>query len=220
MKNKFITVKQAAEKITDGCILMIGGFLGCGNPNKIIDEIVKNGTKNLTVISNDAAFPDVGIGKLFKNGQVKKIICSHLGTNPEAGGQINDGLVENELVPQGTLAERIRAAGCGLGGFLTPTGVGTVVETGKQKLTVNGKDYLLELPLKADVAIFEAYKVDEAGNCYFEKSTQNFSPLMAMAADTVIVEAEHVVKTGDIAAESVHTPHIFVDYVVKEQDHD
>ncbi|WP_425446177.1 acetate CoA-transferase subunit alpha [Dethiothermospora halolimnae] len=212
--NKLISVEEAVEHIKDGMSVMIGGFLGCGSPHKIIDALEKKGTKDLTVIGNDTGFPDVGIGKLVVSKQVKKIIASHIGTNPETGRQMNEKETDVELVPQGTLAERVRAGGSGLGGFLTPTGIGTIVEEGKEKIKVNGEEFLLELPLKADVALISGAKVDKKGNVYYNKSTRNFNPLMATAADIVIVEADEIVEVGEIDPNDVMTPSIFVDYIV------
>lgn len=212
--NKLISVEEAVEHIKDGMSVMIGGFLGCGSPHKIIDALEKKGTKDLTVIGNDTGFPDVGIGKLVVNKQVKKVIASHIGTNPETGRQMNEKETDVELVPQGTLAERVRAGGSGLGGFLTPTGIGTIVEEGKEKIKVNGEEFLLELPLKADVALISGAKVDKKGNVYYNKSTRNFNPLMATAADIVIVEADEIVEVGEIDPNDVMTPSIFVDYIV------
>lgn len=201
--------------VKDGMTVMIGGFLACGTPESLIDVLVQNGVKNLTVIANDTATPDKGIGKLVVNRQLKKATVSHIGTNPETGRQMNAGELAVELVPQGTLAECIRAGGFGLGGFLTPTGVGTVVGDGKQKLTVGGRDYLLELPLRADVALLKAAKADKAGNLVFRKAARNFNPLMAPAAEIVIVEAQEIVETGTIDPDEVMTPGIFVDYLVR-----
>jgi acetate CoA/acetoacetate CoA-transferase alpha subunit len=193
----------------------VGGFLGVGTPEKLIDAVVSKGVKNLTLICNDTAFPDKGVGKWVVNKNVSKIIISHIGTNPESGRQMNSGELEVELVPQGTLAERVRAAGAGLGGVLTPTGIGTVVEQGKQKMNVNGRDYLLELPLKADVALIKGSIVDKKGNAYYHKSTRNFNTLMATAADLVIIEAEKLVEVGEIYPTDVMTPSIFVDLIVE-----
>jgi len=195
--------------------VMIGGFLACGTPESLIDALVQKGVKDLTVIANDTAFPDKGIGKLVVNRQLKKVTVSHIGTNPETGRQMHAGELTVELVPLGTLAECIRAGGFGLGGFLTPTGVGTVVEDGKQKLTIGGREYLLELPLKADVALLKAAKADKAGNLVFRKAARNFNPLMATAAEIVIVEAQEIVETGTIDPDEVMTPGIFVDYLVR-----
>lgn len=212
---KIISVNEAVDNIKDGMTIMIGGFLGVGNPCTIIDELVEKGTKDLTLIANDTSFPEIGLGKLIVNKQIKKALVSHIGTNKETGRQMNEGETEVILVPQGTLAEQVRAGGAGLGGFLTPTGIGTVVEEGKQKLKIDGKEYLLELPLRADVALIKGSKVDKKGNVYYNKSTRNFNPLMAMAADIVIVEAEEIVEVGDIDPNDVMTSSIFVDYIVK-----
>ncbi|MCT4565992.1 MAG: acetate CoA-transferase subunit alpha [Maledivibacter sp.] len=211
---KITSIQNAIDQIKDGMTIMIGGFLGCGGPNELLDALSKTGVKDLTLICNDTAFPEVGIGKLVVNKQVKKVITSHIGTNPETGRQMTAEETEVVLVPQGTLAERIRAAGAGLGGILTPTGVGTLVEEGKKKLELDGKEYLLELPLNADVAVIFGNTVDKKGNIAYSGSARNFNPLMAMAADTVIVQAEEIVEIGGISPENVITPSIFVDYIV------
>jgi acetate CoA/acetoacetate CoA-transferase alpha subunit len=212
--NKVISVKEAVDMIHDGMTIMIGGFLGCKNPFKLIDAMVEKGVKDLTLIANDTSFPDIGIGKLIVNKQIKKLIASHIGTNRETGNQMNAGELEVELVPQGTLAERIRAAGAGLGGILTPTGLGTVVQEGKTIINVDGKDYLLEKPLRAEVALIVGAVVDKKGNIKYKKATRNFNPLMATAADIVIVEADEIVEVGTIDPDDVMTPGLFVDYIV------
>ena len=212
---KIISAVEAAAMVKENMAVMVGGFLGCGTPQSLVDEVLAGGTKDLTLICNDTAFPDAGVGKLIVNKQFKKIIVSHIGTNPETGRQMNAGELDVDLVPQGTLAERIRSAGFGLGGILTPTGVGTPVESGKQKLTIEGKDYLLELPLKADVALIKAYKADKAGNLVYRCAARNFNPLMATAATVVIVEAQQIVETGEIDPDEVMTPGIFVNYLVQ-----
>lgn len=212
--NKLISIEEAASMIKDGMTIMVGGFLGCKNPFRLVDAIIEKGVKNITLIANDTAFPEVGIGKLIVNKQVKKLIASHIGTNKETGNQMNSGELEVELVPQGTLAERIRAAGAGLGGILTPTGIGTVVAEGKQVVEVDGREYLLEKPLKADVALIVGAKVDKKGNIKYAKATRNFNPLMATAADLVIVEADEIVEVGEIDPDDVMTPGIFIDYIV------
>ena len=212
---KIISAAEAAAKVQDGMTIMVGGFLGCGTPQTLVDQVLADGTKDLTLVCNDTAFPDAGVGKLVVNRQFKKVIVSHIGTNPETGRQMNAGELTVDLVPQGTLAERIRSAGFGLGGILTPTGVGTPVEAGKQKLTIDGKDYLLELPIKADVALIKAYKADKAGNLVFRRAARNFNPLMATAASVVIVEAQNIVETGEIDPDEVMTPGIFVNYLVQ-----
>ncbi len=214
--NKFVSVKEAAAKIQDGMTVMVGGFLGVGNPIALIDELVERGVKDLTIICNDTAYPEVGVGKLITNRQVKKVIATHIGTNNNTIDQMNAGELEVTLQPQGTLAEQIRAAGAGLGGVLTQTGLGTVVENGKDKITVDGKEYLLEKPVRADVAILGANIADESGNLVYKGTSQNFNPLMATAADVVIVEPQEIVTNGSISPENVKTPGIFVDFIIKK----
>lgn len=211
---KLVSVDFAASLIKNDSSLMIGGFLKCGSPKEIIEKLLENGTKDLTIIANDTSFPDFEKGKLIVNKRVKKAIVSHIGTNPETGKQMNNGELKVELVPQGTLAERIRAAGSGLGGILTPTGVGTVVQEGKETIEVDNKKYLLEKPLKADVALIYGTKVDSFGNVSFFGSTRNFNTIMATAADIVIVEADEIVK-GALEPNEIVIPGIFIDYVVK-----
>ena len=213
--DKIRTIDEAASYIKDGMTVAVGGFIGAGTPEKLIDAVIAKGIKDLTLICNDTAFPDKGVGKWVVNRVVSRIIVSHIGTNPETGRQMNAGELKVELVPQGTLAERVRAAGAGLGGILTPTGIGTVVEEGKEKITVNGKEYLLELPLKADVALLKGSIVDKKGNVYYKKATRNFNPLMATAADLVIVEAEKIVEVGELDPTDVMTPSIFVDVIAQ-----
>ncbi|MFZ5353351.1 MAG: CoA transferase subunit A [Bacillota bacterium] len=213
--NKIKTIDEAMEYIKDGMTVAVGGFLGVGSPEKLIDAVIEKGVKNITLICNDTAFPDRGVGKWVVNKNVSKVIVSHIGTNPETGRQMNEKELEVELVPQGTLAERVRAAGAGLGGVLTPTGIGTVVEEGKQKLNIGGKDYLLELPIKADVALIKGSIVDKKGNAFYSKASRNFNPLMATAADVVIIEAEKLVEVGEIDPSNVMTPSIFVNVIVE-----
>lgn len=212
---KFVTVKEAAAMIKDGMTVMVGGFLGVGSPIKLLEQLVENGVKDLNVIANDTAYPEVGLGKLITNHQVKSLTATHIGTNNNTIDQMNSGELKVTLQPQGTLAEQIRAAGAGLGGILTQTGLGTVVENGKQKVTVDGKEYLLEKPVRADVAIIGANICDEEGNLVYKGTSQNFCPMMATAADIVIVEPQEIVPTGSIAPENVKTPGIFVDYIIK-----
>lgn len=212
---KFVTVKEAAAMIKDGMTVMVGGFLGVGSPIKLLDQLVENGVKDLNIIANDTAYPEVGLGKLITNHQVKTLTATHIGTNNNTIDQMNSGELKVTLQPQGTLAEQIRAAGAGLGGILTQTGLGTVVENGKQKVTVDGKEYLLEKPVRADVAIIGANICDEEGNLVYKGTSQNFCPMMATAADIVIVEPQKIVPTGSIAPENVKTPGIFVDYIIK-----
>lgn len=213
MKNKIISLEEAVKLIKDGMTVMVGGFLSNGSPNKILEAIVEKGVKDLTLISNDTSFPEIGQGKLVASGMVKKVITSHVGTNPITGEFMNQGKIEVEFSPQGTLAERIRAAGAGLGGVLTPTGLGTSVENGKRVINVDRKDYLLETPLKADIAFIGASISDKSGNLFYKGNSKNFNPIMAMAADIVVVEVEELVEIGSIEPENVHTPAIFVDYI-------
>lgn len=214
--SKFISLDEALSKVKDGMTIMVGGFLGNGTPETIIDALSKTDVKDLTLICNDTAYPDKGVGKLLCNKQFKKLIVSYIGATPQASEQMNSGEVEIEFVPQGTLAERVRAGGFGLGGFLTPTGLGTVVAEGKQVINVDGKDYLLEKPLRADVALIGASIADESGNLIHKGTSKNFNPLMAAAADVVIVEPKEMVKTGEIKPEDVHTPSILVDYILEK----
>jgi acetate CoA/acetoacetate CoA-transferase alpha subunit len=201
-------------KIPDGASLMIGGFMGVGTPEHLIDELVRQGKRDLTVIANDTAMVGRGIGKLITAKLVRKVIASHIGLNPETQQKMLSGEIEVELVPQGTLIERIRAAGYGLGGILTPTGVGTVVEQGKRKLEVDGREYLLETPLAADFALVEAFLADYLGNLTYALTARNFNPVIAMAAKTVIVDAEQIVPVGIISPDHVMTPAPLVDYLV------
>lgn len=212
--NKIISIDEAVSQIKDGMTIMVGGFLGCGSPHRLIDALVEKGVKDLTLICNDSGFVDIGVGKLVVNKQIKKLIASHVGTNKETGIQMNSGEMEVVLVPQGTLAEQVRCGGAGLGGFLTPTGVGTVVEEGKQKMEIDGIEYLLEMPLRADVALIAGETVDKYGNVKYYGATRNFNHLMAPAADITIVEGEQIVDVGDLDPNDVVTPGIFVKYIV------
>jgi acetate CoA/acetoacetate CoA-transferase alpha subunit len=213
--NKVISVGQAVDYIKEDAVIMIGGFLSVGTPETIIDAIVERKVKNLTIIANDSGFPTSGIGKLIVNNQAKRLIVSHIGTNPETGKQMREHKLEVELVPQGTLIERIRAGGAGLGGVLTPTGIGTVVAEGKQTIAVNGCEFLLEKPIRAEVALIKAAKADETGNLIFRRSARNFNPIMATAADTVIAEVQEIVPTGQLDPDEVMLPGILVDYLIK-----
>jgi len=211
---KTTTLQEAAALIPNGASVMVGGFMGVGTPEHLVDELVRQGKRDLTVIANDTAVPGVGIGKLISAGVVSRVIASHIGLNPETQKKMLSGEIQVDLVPQGTLIERIRAAGYGLGGVLTPTGVGTVVEEGKRKLDVDGKEYLLETALHADFAIVQAFLADYLGNLTYALTARNFNPIIAMAAATVIVEAEHVVPVGMIAPDHVMTPAPIVDYLI------
>jgi len=208
------TLTDAVAMIPDGASLMIGGFMGVGTPERVVDELVRQGKRDLTVIANDSALPGTGIGKLVSANAVRKMIASHIGLNPETQQKMLAGRIEVELVPQGTLIERIRAGGYGLGGVLTPTGVGTVVEEGKRKLEVDGRQYLLELPLRADFALVQAFLSDYLGNLTYVLTARNFNPVIAMAASIVIVDAEHVVPVGMISPDHVMTPAPLVDYLI------
>ncbi|WP_312517537.1 acetate CoA-transferase subunit alpha [Anaerospora sp.] len=214
--NKVTTIAQALESVKDGMTVMIGGFLGVGTPELLVDALITKGITDLTVIANDTAFADKGIGKLVANRRLQKVIVSHIGTNPETGRQMNAGELQVELVPQGTLAERIRAGGAGLGGILTPTGLGTIVAEGKAIINIDGREYLLEKHLKADVALLKAHTADAAGNLLFHRSARNFNPLMAMSADIVIVQVENIVEAGQIDPDQVITPGIVVNWIVQE----
>lgn len=198
----------------DGMSILFGGFMGVGTPDGIVSEILDSGIRDLTIIGNDTAFVDTGIGVLVANRRVKKIIASHIGTNAETGRQMIAGEIEVELVPQGTLAERIRCGGSGLGGVLTPTGVGTIVEDGKTKLTFDGVEYLVERALRADLAIVKAHRADDKGNLTYQRAARNFNPLVAMAADYVVAETDEIVAAGQIDPELVMTPGILVDALI------
>lgn len=211
---KVISLADAVALIPNGASLMIGGFMAVGSPERVIDELVRQGKRDLNVITNDTAMPSVGVGKLIHARLVKKVIASHIGTNPETQAQMIAKEIEVDLVPQGTLIERIRAGGFGLGGILTATGIGTVVEEGKQKIAVAGKDYLVEPALRADFALVNAFLADYLGNLSYALTSRNFNPVMAMAADTVIVTADNIVPVGVIAPDHVITPAALVDYLV------
>ena len=195
--SKVVKSSEIKNELADNQTIMIGGFLEVGAPEKLVDLVHEQGIKDLTLVANDTGFPDKKIGSLIVKNRVKKVIASHVGTNPETGRQMNEEEIEVELVPQGTLAERVRSQGAGLGGILTPTGVGTVVEEGKEKIEVDGKEYLLEKPIKADVALLKAWKADKKGNLIYRYAARNFNPLMAMAVEVVIVEAEEIVPEGE-----------------------
>ena len=211
---KPVSAEEAVAMIPNGASIMVGGFMGVGTPERLLDELVRQKKSDLSLISNDAAVPGKGVGKLFEGGQVSSMIGTHIGLNPKAQQQMLGNQIAIDLIPQGTFVERIRAGGCGLGGVLTPTGVGTLVEQGKQKIEVNGRLYLLETALRADYALVHAFLADYAGNLSYALTARNFNPVMAMAADTVIVTAEHIVPIGVIAPDHVVTPGPLVDYLV------
>ena len=218
MKNKIMTADEAVATIKDGDSIMVGGFMACGTPEILIDALVRKNVRHLTIICNDAGVPGRGVGKLISNGQVKKLIASHVGLNPEVAQRMNTEVEEDKLecilVPQGTLAERVRAGGAGLGGILTPTGVGTIVAEGKQVINVQGRDYLLEEPLRADHAFLRGSVTDKFGNTTYNGTTRTFNPMMATAADNVIVGTCEIVEIGEIDPNHVVTSGIFVDAIV------
>lgn len=222
MKNKIMTADEAVASIKEGDSVMVGGFMACGTPEILIDALVRRNVKNLTIICNDAGVPGRGVGKLITNGQVKKLIASHVGLNPEVGQRMNTDVEEDKiecvLVPQGTLAERVRAGGAGLGGILTPTGVGTIVADGKQVIRVGDKDYLLEEPIRADHALLRGSVTDKFGNTTYNATTRTFNPMMATAADNVIVGTCKLVEIGEIDANNVVTSGIFVDAIVEGEE--
>ena len=219
MANKMFTADEAVANIKDGATVMVGGFMACGTPEILIDALVRKNVRDLTIICNDAGVPGRGVGKLLSNGQIKTLIASHVGLNPEVAQRMNTDVEEDKLecilIPQGTLAERIRAGGAGLGGFLTPTGVGTIVADGKQVINVDGRDYLLEKPLRADFALIRGSVTDKFGNTVYNGTTQTFNLMMATAADEVIVGACEVVEVGELDPNNVRTSGIFVDKIVE-----
>lgn len=214
---KTITIEDAVAMIPDGASVMVGGFMGVGTPERLMDELARQGKRDLTVIANDTAVPGRGIGKLVSAGVVGKAIVSHIGLNPETQKKMIAGAIEVHLIPQGTLIERIRSGGYGLGGVLTPTGVGTLVEEGKRKMEVDGKQYLLETALRADFALVEAFLCDYTGNLVYAMTARNFNPVIAMAAETVIVDAAHIVPVGMISPDHAITPGVLVDFVIAHE---
>jgi acetate CoA/acetoacetate CoA-transferase alpha subunit len=209
-----LSATAAAELIPDGASLLIGGFMGVGSPERLIDALVARGARGLTVIANDTALPGKGIGKLVSAGAVSKVIASHIGLNPETQAKMISGEIACDLVPQGTLIERIRAGGMGLGGVLTPTGLGTEVEEGKQKIEVEGKTFLVETPIKADFALIGCWQADYVGNLAYLLTAHNFNPVIALAGRTVIAEAESIVPVGVIPPDAVKTPGVLVDHLL------
>lgn len=214
MTDKLVTLEEAVSKIKSGDTVMVGGFMNVGSPNNVLEALSKTDVKDLTIISNDTAFVGQGLGMLIDSKQVSKLITSHIGTNRETGRQMIAEEIEVSLVPQGTLIEQIRAGGFGLGGFLTPTGLGTEVEKGKEVITVDGKDFLLELPLRADVALIYADQADKKGNLKYHGSTQNFNNMMATAADLVIVDAVEYLEDTTFEQDTVHVPSVFTDVII------
>ncbi|MBG9787140.1 3-oxoacid CoA-transferase subunit A [Brevibacillus laterosporus] len=215
--NKQVSLEDALEHFHDGMTLMVGGFGGVGNPPTLIQGLLEKQISGLTLISNDTAFPDIGVGRLITQRRVSKVIASHIGSNPNAGAQMTAGELEVEFCPQGILAERVRAGGVGLGGILSDIGIDTIAEKGKEKVLVDGKTYLIETPLTAQVAIVSAKKADRFGNLVFDTSARNFNPLVAMAGDITIVEAEEIVEIGQLDPEEIVTPGVFVNYIVQSE---
>lgn len=209
-----IKPEAAAALIPDGASLLIGGFMGVGSPHRLIDALVARNARNLTVIANDTAMPGCGIGKLITAGAVQRLVTSHIGLNPETQAKMIAGEIDVELVPQGTLVERIRAGGVGLGGVLTPTGLGTEVEQGKQVIEIDGKRFLLEKPIRADFSLLGAWQADYIGNLCYSLTAHNFNPMMALAGATVIAEPESIVPVGVIPPDSVKTPGVLVDHLL------
>lgn len=210
MKSKVTPAREAVAQIRDGATVMMGGFGMCGIPENLVRLLVEHGAKDLTVISNNAGVADFGIGLLLNNGQVRKMISTYVGENPVLEKAMIDGSIEVDLVPQGTFAERLRAAGAGIAGFYTPTGVGTVVAEGKEKRVFGGREYVLELPLTADFAFVTAWKGDDHGNLVFRRTARNFNPMMAMAAEETIAEVEELVPAGQLDPDLIHVPGVFV----------
>ena len=217
MKEKHLRLQQASRYFRDGMTIMVGGFMGVGTPLRLVNALLESGVRDLTIIANDTAFVDVGIGPLIVNGRVNKVIASHIGTNPETGRRMIAGEMEVQLVPQGTLIEQIRCGGAGLGGILTPTGVGTIVEDGKQMLTLEGKTFLLERPLRADLALIRAHLADPIGNLTYRLSARNFNPLIALAADVTLAEADEIVPVGAIAPDQIMTPGAVIDHIITRE---
>jgi 3-oxoacid CoA-transferase subunit A len=206
---------EAVARIFDGATIMCGGFGVCGNPENLLLALHRRGTRNLTVISNNAGIDDFGLGRLLKARQIRKMIASYVGENREFERQFLAGELDVELVPQGTFSERIRAGGAGIGGFFTPTGYNTVVAEGKETRVIDGRPYVLELPLKADFALVRAHRGDRLGNLVYRKTARNFNPMMATAAECTIAEVEHLVEPGEIPPDTVHTPGIFVRHILR-----
>ena len=221
---KVISVDEAVSLINNDAVIMFGGFMGCGNAHKIVDALARSGKSGFTMICNDAAMPNgpdgseyYGVAKLIHNRQIKKLIATHVGLNPEVAAQMNEGTLEVVLIPQGSMVEMIRAGGAGLGGVITPTGLGTIVEEADHvhgRITIDDREYLVEKPLKADFAVLSGYKIDKSGNIWYKGTTRNFNLVMATAAEIVIAEADNLVETGEIEPENVMTPGVLVDYIV------
>ncbi len=215
--DKVVHLEDAMRPFYSGMTLMVGGFGGVGNPPTLIQRILDLEIRDITLISNDTAFPNIGVGQLITAKRVKKVIASHIGSNPNAGKQMTDGELEVEFCPQGILAERVRAGGVGLGGILSDIGLGTIAEKGKEKIMVGDKEYLLETPLTAEVSIIHAKKADRFGNLIFDTSARNFNPLVAMAGDITIVEADEIVEIGELNPEEIVVPGVFINMIVQSE---
>ena len=214
LRDKVVSAREAAAMVREGMTVMVGGFTFVGHPSRITDALLEAGVKGLTLIANDNVSPVYGVGRMVANRQFKRIIASHIGRNPETGRQMNAGETEVVLIPQGTLAERIRCGGAGLGGFYTPTGIGTEVEEGKEKRVIGGKEYLFEEGLRADVALIKGNIADRRGNLFIRRTAKNFNTIMALAADLVIAQVDELVEVGELAPELVSVSGILVDYLV------
>ncbi|MED0666430.1 CoA transferase subunit A [Bacillus badius] len=215
--SKVVSLKEALSHIKQGTSLMYGGFGGIGSPPSIIEELLQMKVSQLDLIGNDAGFPNIGIGRLISEGRARSLLTSHIGSNPNAGRLMTENKLDVTFFPQGTLAEKIRAGGMGLGGILVDVGLGTMAEEGREKVEIQNKTYLIEEALTAEVAIVYAKQADEYGNLVFDKSARNFNPLVAMAADITIVEAEQIVPSGELDPENIVTPGVFVDYIVQSE---
>ncbi len=213
--DKQISISEIRKFLKDGMTIAIGGFMGCGNAHAIIDEILKTDIKNLTLVATDTASDGYGIGKLIEQRRITKLYASHIGTNKQTQQQVIEGFIDLELVPQGTLAERIRAAAVGLGGVLTQTGLGTEVQIGKDIITIDEKDYILEKPIHIDIAFIKAQKADKSGNLVYNGATRNFNVPMAGAAKISIAEVEEIVENGELNPNFIHTPFIYINHIIK-----
>ena len=220
MNKVLATAEEAVARIHDGATIMVGGFGVCGNPENLLRALHAQGTKGLTVISNNAGIDDFGLGRLLKARQIRKMIATYVGENREFERQFLAGELEVELVPQGTFSERIRAGGAGIGGFFTPTGFGTLVAEGKETRVIDGRSYVLELPLKADFALVRAFRGDHHGNLVYRKTARNFNAMMATAARVTLAEVEHLVEPGGIEPDTVHTPGIFVQHILRGAEYE
>lgn len=214
-KSKVVSMEEAMSHVRSGMTVMIPGFVNCGVPETLIKAMIAAGYTDFHLISNNTSVQGRGIGLLVHENRIKHITCSHIGSNKETVAKVVAGEIDVTFTPQGTLCERIRAGGAGIGGVLTPTGLGTPIEEGKQIIQVDGKPYILETPLHADLALIHAWKVDKLGNCIFRHTARNFNSIMATAADLVIVEAEEIVEVGELEPDYIMTPGCLVDYIVQ-----